>query len=298
MADNRTSLTDTAKMTSPWYLVTRVLISFSSVVGNSLVIYLVTSVSRLHMPPNWFVLSLAVADLSVGLFLTPIDFVLAYCAPLQWYLEGILDVVYDYVLDVAAVNLLALICDRYLAITQPLRYHTIMTNRRAILIIIIAWVVPAILGLPFIVFIFQEHFVKEQEIYTSVLLFLFQFLPSVLMLFAYLHIYLIVRRHLRQTVAQMAQVEFNQTQHIVVQRRTSDHVTVKLVGVLVLVFAVCYMLTVYKNICFIFDLCHVPPITDKISLSLIHLNSFANFLVYALIKKDIRKELKTLLRCT
>ena len=48
-----------------WYWALGGILSVSTVLGNSLVIYLIISRKRLHKTVNWFLFSLAVADLCV-----------------------------------------------------------------------------------------------------------------------------------------------------------------------------------------------------------------------------------------
>lgn len=52
-----------------YYIILASLIGFVAVFGNGVVIYLISTRRRLHVETNYFVVSLAFADLLVGLFL-------------------------------------------------------------------------------------------------------------------------------------------------------------------------------------------------------------------------------------
>ena len=57
-----------------WYSVLGGLSSIIAVAGNGIVIYLIVTRHRLHTTANWFILSLAIADLFLGssFFLLPL----------------------------------------------------------------------------------------------------------------------------------------------------------------------------------------------------------------------------------
>ena len=299
MADNSSS--DPVDSYSPVYLTARVIVSFGCVLANSIVIYLIATTPRLRSRSNWFVFSLALADFSVGLFLTPIDVFLAYYQePAPRTVQDTLDVVYDYIIDVSAMAVCALISDRYLAITKPLRYTSFMTKRRVLMIVVQTWLLPAVLGLPVIAFFFQEEDLFEEELaYKTALVFLFQLLPSVAMFLCFAHILFIVRQHSKRTAVQMEQLSYNQqaaaeravpNQPRVVLR----HIVAKLVGSLCVFFVLCNVVSVFKTICFAFDLLEIPLVVDRVSLFMINFNSLANPGVYALLNQDIRSAVNSL----
>ncbi|EDO39552.1 predicted protein, partial [Nematostella vectensis] len=114
--------------------------------GNGLVIYLVTCRSRLrNCTGNWFILSLSIADFSVGFLLIPSHVVcsllLLHCS---WHIQVLF---YEFLLFVSVGCLCALTLDRYIAITQPLRYRLIMTRTRSLVAIATSWGVPGLLTL-------------------------------------------------------------------------------------------------------------------------------------------------------
>ena len=64
-----------------------------------------------------------------------------------------------------------------------------------------------------------------------------------------------------------------------------------------LLFVFCWVLSAYRGFCDVFSLCFVSIEFVQISRILIFSNSAVNVVVYSLLKRDIRMELKWLLRC-
>ena len=56
-----------------WYWFLRGIIGLAILAGNSPVIYLIATRHRLQTTSNWFILSLSVADLLVGVFVIPVS---------------------------------------------------------------------------------------------------------------------------------------------------------------------------------------------------------------------------------
>ncbi|XP_052863685.1 probable G-protein coupled receptor No18 [Anopheles cruzii] len=126
-----------------------------TVVGNTLVILSVLTTRRLRTVTNCFVMSLAVADWLVGIFVMP-PAVIVFVVE-SWQLGWILCDIWislDVLLCTASIlSLCAISVDRYLAVTQPLTYSKRRRSKRlALVMIFIVWLValaitcPPILG--------------------------------------------------------------------------------------------------------------------------------------------------------
>ncbi|XP_055618139.1 5-hydroxytryptamine receptor 1A-alpha isoform X2 [Toxorhynchites rutilus septentrionalis] len=126
-----------------------------TVIGNTLVILSVITTRRLRTVTNCFVMSLAVADWLVGIFVMPpaVAVHLLGTWPLGWILCDIW-ISLDVLLCTASIlSLCAISIDRYLAVTQPLNYSRRRRSKRlALLMILVVWVLalaitcPPILG--------------------------------------------------------------------------------------------------------------------------------------------------------
>ncbi|KAJ6640058.1 Octopamine receptor [Pseudolycoriella hygida] len=123
--------------------------------SNTLVILSVLTTRRLRTVTNCFVMSLAVADWLVGIFVMPPAVAVHLIG--SWQLGWILCDIWislDVLLCTASIlSLCAISIDRYLAVTQPLNYSRRRRSKRlALVMILIVWVLalaitcPPILG--------------------------------------------------------------------------------------------------------------------------------------------------------
>ncbi|GLV35850.1 Tyramine receptor [Carabus blaptoides fortunei] len=126
-----------------------------TVIGNTLVIMAILTTRRLRTVTNCFVMSLAVADWLVGIFVMPPAVALQLMG--SWQLGWILCDIWislDVLLCTASIlSLCAISVDRYLAVTQPLNYSRKRRSKRlALSMILVVWIAalaitcPPILG--------------------------------------------------------------------------------------------------------------------------------------------------------
>lgn len=130
-----------------FYIVIEVVIAVLSVFGNVLVCWAVAINTTLKNATNYFLVSLAVADILVGCLAIPFAITISIGIPLDFY--GCLFLAcFVLVLTQSSIfSLLAIAIDRYLAVKIPLRYKELMTGKTAREIIAILWILSFIIGL-------------------------------------------------------------------------------------------------------------------------------------------------------
>ncbi|BES96948.1 octopamine receptor [Nesidiocoris tenuis] len=120
------------------------------ILGNCLVIAAVFLSSKLRSVTNLFIVSLAVADLMVGLAVLPFS---AVWEVFEVWIFGDLWCSAWLALDVwmctaSILNLCAISLDRYVAVTRPVTYPSIMSTGRAKILIAAVWVLSFLICFP------------------------------------------------------------------------------------------------------------------------------------------------------
>uniref|UniRef100_A0A3Q3FJD3 Muscarinic acetylcholine receptor n=1 Tax=Kryptolebias marmoratus TaxID=37003 RepID=A0A3Q3FJD3_KRYMA len=149
-------------------------LSLVTVVGNILVLLSFKINKALKTVNNYYLLSLAFADLTIGTL--SMNLYTIYIIMDQWALGPVicdLWLAIDYVASNASVmNLLVISFDRYFSVTRPLTYRAKRTTKRAMTMIGLAWTVSFILWAPAILFwqyIVGERTVQPDECYIQFL---------------------------------------------------------------------------------------------------------------------------------
>uniref|UniRef100_UPI0037E77DB3 muscarinic acetylcholine receptor M1 n=1 Tax=Semicossyphus pulcher TaxID=241346 RepID=UPI0037E77DB3 len=149
-------------------------LSLVTVVGNILVLVSFKINKALKTVNNYYLLSLAMADLTIGTL--SMNLYTTYIIMDQWALGPVvcdLWLAIDYVASNASVmNLLVISFDRYFSVTRPLTYRAKRTTKRAMTMICLAWSISFILWAPAILFwqyIVGERTVQPNECYIQFL---------------------------------------------------------------------------------------------------------------------------------
>lgn len=158
--------------------------------GNVGVIRAVTRTAALQTLSNYFLVSLATADLFIGLAMNPIYIAFATLElNVSLWIVEMENVLWIATVAASTLSLSAVSVDRYIAITSPLRYPEVMTERRCFVTILSIWV----FSFAFASSRLAIHDFKKLEklwITTSVVTVI---IPIAIIAFCYFHIFKAVR---------------------------------------------------------------------------------------------------------
>ncbi|XP_075977233.1 dopamine D2-like receptor isoform X1 [Anticarsia gemmatalis] len=174
--------------------------------GNVLVILSVSRERSLQTATNYFIVSLAVADLLVAVVVMP--FGVYYLFVGVWGLPAVACDCYiaiDVICSTSSIfNLVAISVDRYIAVTQPIKYAKHKSNGRVWCMIGVAWLVSGAIGSPVVLglnntpdrrpgdCLFNN---KDYVIYSSLGSF---YIPCIIMMFLYYNIFKAIRQRAKK----------------------------------------------------------------------------------------------------
>lgn len=306
-----------------YYIILALFMAFFGVVGNGMVFFLICSRRRLQVVGNYFVASLAAADLLVGLFL-PSFFIVCNV----WSACDIVtyNMFFNLFTLVSIASLFVMTVDRYISIIFPFRYPSHATTTRIFAAITASWVLPALFSFSPLFWMFSSsEYVKTtaKKVHAFIVITTFEVVPTVVMPTMYAHIFRTARRHARQVEAHKTQLEYNSTHSEVPKRtvnlvnlemltttgkkmssasqapasageRKPDGSSIAVLGSVIGLFVLCWSFDTVISFCNKLELCVTNDHLFRVADLMIFLNSAINPLVYALLKKDIKKELRSL----
>lgn len=304
---------------SSFYIILELLIAGFSVLGNVLVCWAVCLNSNLQSITNFFVVSLAVADIAVGVLAIPFAIVIStgFCSN---FFGCLFMACFVLVLTQSSIfSLLAIAIDRYIAIKIPLRYNSLVTGQRAWGIIAICWVLSIIIGLtPMLGWhkssisksddnnnnhnnsdkcppglmrcMFEDVVVMEYMVYFN--FFACVLIPLLLMLAIYLCIFMVARHQLKLMELKAACGENSRS---TLQKEVQ---AAKSLAIIVGLFAVCWLPLHIINCFTLFcPQCDRPPLWIMyVAIILSHGNSVVNPFIYAYRIREFRQTFRRIIR--
>ncbi|XP_070770709.1 trace amine-associated receptor 13c-like [Enoplosus armatus] len=223
-------------------------ISVLTVALNLLVIISVSHFRQLHTPTNTLLLSLAVSDFLVGLLLMPGEILRKTSC---WFLGDLMCSLYNYVsyiITSASVGDMVLISvDRYVAICDPLHYPTRITVRRVKLCVCLCWFCSV-----FYCSLFLKDDLSQPDRYNScfgecvivvdyiagaVDLVLTFVVPITVIVLLYMRVFVVA---VSQARAMRSHITAATLQRSVNPTRKSELKAARTLGVLVVVFLICF----------------------------------------------------------
>ncbi|RNA34198.1 dopamine D2-like receptor [Brachionus plicatilis] len=181
----------------------------STIFGNILVVVSVIKEKSLRTVTNYFVVSLALADLTVAAAVMP--FAVYYEVTRKWHLTNIVCdawVALDVMASTASIlNLVAIAIDRFIAVTQPIKYARHKSSNRIYLMIGLVWLISVAIASPIAVGLnntperasnecsFNNH---QFLIYSSMFSF---YIPTFVMVVLYFKIFKVIRSRAKKAQA-------------------------------------------------------------------------------------------------
>ncbi|XP_058612332.1 trace amine-associated receptor 13c-like [Onychostoma macrolepis] len=274
-------------------------VSLLTVCGNLLVIISVSHFKQLHTPANILILSLAVADLLVGVFVMPLhlSWVIESCWTSGPVMCSALKIVNFQATSVSVHTVALIAVDRFLALSSPFLYSEKISPTVICIATLFNWLFSLIYNL--ILLFVNGNFTDVtcpgeciaiiDGVSSFVDLIIVFLMPCTLIIILYTHVFVIAKRH--ATAIRALQVH-NSTGSS--KNRVSDKSERKaaiLLGILVIVFLLCLLPYYICSLVIPYsgdDLFHVRDVT----VMAFFLNSTINPIIYALFYPWFQKSLK------
>ena len=272
-----------------WFCILDWVLSFLTILGNGITIFLVCNRRNLRTKTNAFIVSLAVADFCVGLSVIPSLFACDVTNSCYWpqHLGSWVNFIRWLFSNMSVVNLCVLVLDRFIAIVYPLKYITLMTCRRITQAIFFSWALTVcynVLNFTLCIVLYQNDTCSFAIWLTMV----FEILACVILILCFVSVIFHLRRHDRSARTLAKQLRFNHQMSFKIHHEKS---AVIMMGLVIGVFLVCYGM--YLRCSFLL-LSSLPCKDKNYKIPTLVLNSAINPLAYALFKRDIKKEFKRL----
>ena len=268
-------------MSSAWF------ITAVAVVGNALVIFLITTKRHLQKKPNWFILSLAIADLLVGFtYIPPIYACTEWfpCSKDGWFVRQTIQWTFLYA---SVGNLFILTLDRYIALTSPLRHKCLVTPTRIALSVITAWIVPVIGRVCIYAPVHLSSEEKASQYLVPGFLLMFEFVPCVLLSCFTFHMVYIVQttRRSSRTIEDSSTELKSSSLRVHFRDEGRANYNIRVVVSVVCLFIFCYLIDIFICFCSVFSLLSISHQLSQVRHLSLVTNSALNPVAYALFKR-------------
>ena len=247
-----------------------------STTGNILVVVAVFKDHRLRKIGNLFIVSLAFADLLVSIAV--MTFAVVNDVMDHWYFGQEMCNLWissDIMCSTASIlNLCAISFDRYVNIKLPFRYASIVTKKRAFGAIGTIWLISALISFIPISYLSRHSegtcYLKLTPVYAVVSSLISFYLPCLLMFILYIRLYKCAQGHVKKIKQQTAPIQLGTVNGVrlppVPVCPVSENKAAVTVGVVVGIFALCWMPFFCVNIIAAFCEPCISPLLFKVSL--------------------------------
>ncbi|KAK7008722.1 Octopamine receptor beta-2R [Biomphalaria glabrata] len=301
-------------------------IMVGAIFGNVLVISSVLRFERLRGITNFFIVSLAFADLLVAILVMPFNASMEISG--KWVFGRTMCDIFnanDVLFSTASIlHLCCISIDRYIAILHPLQYETKMTQSRALCMLGVTWVSSILISyIP----VYSQLYTTEEnmealiqdpdscpfivnKIYAGVSSSVSFWIPCLIMVCLYARIFMEARKQEKMIQTSTLYMHYSDLRnsngvpldgdaHRSERRRMKrEHKAAKTLGIIMGAFIMCFLpfFTWYVATTMCRAICPYPPILGSVLFWVGYFNSCLNPIIYAYFNREFRTAFKKLLR--
>ena len=270
-------------------LVCLVIIIITSLSGNLLVVLAFRVSVTLREVTNYFIVSLAVADILVAGLSMPVWAAYLLTGP-EWVFAQWLNKAWacvDILCGVASImNLTVISLERCISISWPLRYYEKMTPAKAMVSIGVTWVFAVFMALLKVLILWTTP-PPAYELVVSVLCFL---LPLTVMVVSYVKIFVAARHQIKKMIIS---VHGKQRKFVLAKELKAAKTIAVVIGAFLVCWGPFFVLNLVHGFC---ESCRPVPYTSVVVSKWMHyVNSGLNPIIYACMNRDYRAAFKKLL---
>ncbi|NWV24685.1 AA3R protein, partial [Origma solitaria] len=266
------------------YIGTECLVALLATLGNILVIWVVRLNAAFQNTTLYFIVSLALADIAVGLLVMPLAIVVSLGVTVPFHSCLFMCCLLVVFTNASILSLLAIAIDRYLRVKLPTRYKIITTERRVWCALGLCWVLSLLGGLvpmlgwnragpgspSFLRCRFMAVMRMDYMVYFC--FFTWTLVPLLVMCALYAEIFCIIRAKLSQGSSVRGAGAFY----------GHEFKTAKSLALVLFLFAISWLpLCIMNCVSYFYPESQIPPYLMYLGILLSHANSAMNPIVYA-----------------
>ncbi|XP_036128981.1 adenosine receptor A3 isoform X3 [Molossus molossus] len=269
------------------YIITEIAIGLCAIVGNVLVIWVVKLNPSLQTTTFYFIVSLALADIAVGVLVMPLAIVISLGFTVHFYSCLLMTCLLLVFTHASIMFLLAIAVDRYLRVKLTVRYRRVTTQRRIWCALGLCWLLSFLVGLTpmfgwnmkmssgphrnetFLSCKFLSVMKLDYMVYFS--FFTWIFIPLVAMCAIYIDIFCVIRNKLNQNFSSSKETG---------SFYGREFKTAKSLFLVLFLFTLSWLPLSIIN-CITYFKGDVPQVVVNLAILLSHANSMMNPVVYA-----------------
>ena len=287
-----------------------ILINITAILGNCFALAAISRNPKLRKIANWYILTLATADLFVAVTCMPLT--VGASIKGEWVYSDVICQIQGFVLQIWAFFSLTIVAatavHRYFRVVRPVRFREIFTQTFTVLMVVSCLVLStaALVALLFSLdapFTFGPHFFctpnfpqQKTKKAAALSVFLgFIAIPSLILLFCYFKVYRAVRRHVILVMPNLRPQQQGKSDKKLTNR-VEEINTTKLVFAIITVFCILWIPLGIIGALYVSDVI-LPRWGHLMYDYLTFMTAATNPLIYGFMNKSFRAEYALIVRC-